>query len=66
MLLQEGLFARWEEEGSETSDQYQVGDSATLRYAHAILTLFLAAVRPDKTVQHWVQGREQEQVSDSV
>ena len=38
VLLQGGLSACWEEEGSETSDQYQVGDSATLRYTHAILT----------------------------
>ena len=38
MLLQGGLSACWEEEGRETSDQYQVGDSATLRYTHAILT----------------------------
>lgn len=38
VLLQGGLSACWEEEGRETSDQYQVGDSATLRYTHAILT----------------------------
>ena len=63
MLLQGGLSACWEEEGRVTSDPYQVGDSATLRYTHAILTLFLAAVRPDSSA---CRGAKKEQVSDSV
>ena len=50
----------------KTRDHPQEGDSATLRYTHAILTLFLAAVRPDNTPQHCVQWSWKKQVPDSL